>query len=80
MVYTIAKRSAKRLKFLNPDPFTKRESAVSNLWGYKKPQHYRPKRARFWSRAFQTPGTAHVSILFFGRIYQMEDFVSLAIF
>ena len=31
MVCTIAKRSAKRLKFLNPDPFTKRESAVSNF-------------------------------------------------
>ena len=31
VVYTIAKRSTKRLKFLNPDPFTKRESAVSNF-------------------------------------------------
>ena len=31
MVCTIAKRSAKWLNFLNPNPFTKRESAVSNF-------------------------------------------------
>ena len=31
MICTIAKRLAKWFKFLNPDPFTKRESVVSNF-------------------------------------------------
>ena len=83
MVCTIAKRSAKRLKLLNPDPFTKWESAVSNfhtnLYGAIKSHNITAQSTRFWSRAFQPLGTAHASILFFGRIYQTEDFVSSAI-
>ena len=77
---TIAKRSAKRLKFLNPDPFTKRESAVSNfhtnLYGAIKSHNITAQSAPDFGHALFNPhGTAHASIMFFGRIYQTEDFV-----
>ena len=88
---TIAKRSAKRLKFLNPDPFTKRESAVSNFHpnlyeAIKSHNITAPSAPDFGHALFKSPppppprGIAHVSILFFCRIYQTEDFVSSAIF
>ena len=59
------------LKFLNPDPFTKRESAVSNfhtnLYGAIKSHNITAQSTPDFGHALfnPPPGTAHVSILFF---------------
>ena len=59
MVCTIAKRSAKRLKFFNLTGLLSGKCCFKfpykPLWGYKKPQHYRPKRARFGHALFNPP-------------------------
>ena len=56
---TIAKRSTKRLKFLNPDPFTKRESAVSNfhtnLYGALKSHNITAQSAPDFGHALFNP-------------------------
>ena len=73
MVCTIAKRSAKRLKFLNPDPFTPWESAVSNfhtnLYGAIKSHNI---------TAQSEPDFGHALSLFLGRRYQTKDFAHVS--
>ena len=68
MICTIAKRSAKRLKLLNSDLFTPRESAVSNfhtnLYGAIKRHNITAQSA---------PGFGHALSLFLGRRYQTKD-------
>ena len=68
MICTLDKHSAKRLKLLNPDPFTPQESAVSNvhtnLYGAMKSHNITVQ---------SEPDFGHVLSLFLGHRYQTKD-------